>query len=65
LVEKLLAKASELLAGEAESRAETGHVSERSLALRALHEHFWNLMMGRLAHLQESNAFFRSANKVR
>uniref|UniRef100_A0A8C7SFJ8 Coiled-coil domain containing 141 n=1 Tax=Oncorhynchus mykiss TaxID=8022 RepID=A0A8C7SFJ8_ONCMY len=64
LVEKLLAKASELLAGEAEGRAETGHVSERSLALRALHEHFWNLMMGRLAHLQESNAFFSSANKA-
>ncbi|XP_029567482.1 coiled-coil domain-containing protein 141 [Salmo trutta] len=66
LVEKLLAQASELLAGEAEGQAEaeTGHVSERSLALRALHEHFWNLMMGRLAHLQESNAFFSSANKA-
>ncbi|CAB1328715.1 unnamed protein product [Coregonus sp. 'balchen'] len=66
LVRKLLAQASELLAGEAEGRAEAekGHVSERSLALKALHEHFWNLMMGRLAHLQESNAFFSSANKA-
>ncbi|XP_029558360.1 coiled-coil domain-containing protein 141 isoform X5 [Salmo trutta] len=64
LVEKLLAQASELLVGEAEgcAEAEMGHVSERSVALKALHKHFWNLMMGRLAQLQESNSFFSSAN---
>ncbi|XP_070979938.1 coiled-coil domain-containing protein 141-like isoform X2 [Oncorhynchus clarkii lewisi] len=64
LVEKLLAQASELHVGEAEgcAEAETGHVSERSVALKALHNHFWNLMMGRLAQLQESNSFFSSAN---
>uniref|UniRef100_A0A8C8F5S8 Ig-like domain-containing protein n=1 Tax=Oncorhynchus tshawytscha TaxID=74940 RepID=A0A8C8F5S8_ONCTS len=64
LVEKLLAQASELQVGEAEgcAEAETGHVSERSVALKALHNHFWNLMMGRLAQLQESNSFFSSAN---
>ncbi|XP_055727116.1 coiled-coil domain-containing protein 141-like isoform X2 [Salvelinus fontinalis] len=64
LVEKLLAQASELQVGEAEGCAEdeTGHVSERSVALKALHKHFWNLMMGRLAQLQESNSFFSSAN---
>uniref|UniRef100_A0A673GNB3 Uncharacterized protein n=1 Tax=Sinocyclocheilus rhinocerous TaxID=307959 RepID=A0A673GNB3_9TELE len=33
--------------------------------LKATHEHFWSLMMNRLAHLQESNAFYSSANKVR
>ncbi|CAB1347174.1 unnamed protein product [Coregonus sp. 'balchen'] len=66
LVEKLLVQSSELLVGEAEghAEAETGHVSERSVALKALHKHFWNLMMGRLAQLQESNAFFSSANKA-
>nr|XP_046223730.1 coiled-coil domain-containing protein 141-like isoform X4 [Oncorhynchus gorbuscha] len=64
LVEKLLAQASELQVGEAVgcAEAETGHVSERSVALKALHNHFWNLMMGRLAQLQESNSFFSSAN---
>uniref|UniRef100_A0A8C7JM83 Coiled-coil domain-containing protein 141 n=1 Tax=Oncorhynchus kisutch TaxID=8019 RepID=A0A8C7JM83_ONCKI len=64
LVEKLLAQASELQVGDAEgcAEAEMGHVSERSVALKALHNHFWNLMMGRLAQLQESNSFFSSAN---
>ncbi|KAL0963717.1 hypothetical protein UPYG_G00309930 [Umbra pygmaea] len=64
LVEKLLAQASEVLAGGAEGSAEIDHVSERSTALKILHEHFWNQMMGRLAQLQESNAFFSSTNKA-
>ncbi|XP_010878421.2 coiled-coil domain-containing protein 141 isoform X2 [Esox lucius] len=66
LVEKLLAQASELLAGGLQSRtvAEVVHVSEKSVALKALHEHLWSLITGRLAQLQESNAFFSSTNKA-
>uniref|UniRef100_A0A672QCH1 Coiled-coil domain containing 141 n=1 Tax=Sinocyclocheilus grahami TaxID=75366 RepID=A0A672QCH1_SINGR len=32
--------------------------------LKATHKHFWSLMMNRLAHLQESNAFYSSAKKA-
>ncbi|KAG7464078.1 hypothetical protein MATL_G00183460 [Megalops atlanticus] len=62
LVERLLAEASQILASE--DCAEKEHVEAKSQKLKALHEEFWNLMMGRMAHLQESNAFFSGANKA-
>ncbi|XP_035264086.1 coiled-coil domain-containing protein 141 isoform X1 [Anguilla anguilla] len=62
LVEKLLVEASEILASE--GHTEKGHVEERTQKLKALHEEFWNQMMVRRAHLQESKGFFTSANKA-
>ncbi|KAJ8416938.1 hypothetical protein AAFF_G00328160 [Aldrovandia affinis] len=62
LVENLLVEASEILASE--DHTEKGPMEERSQKLKGLHEEFWNLMMGRQTHLQESNGFFNSANKA-
>ncbi|XP_076858430.1 coiled-coil domain-containing protein 141 isoform X2 [Brachyhypopomus gauderio] len=62
LVERLLQKASELLASG--SGAELQAVSEKCRNLRATHEHFWSLMVSREGQLHESNDFFSSANKA-
>lgn len=68
-------RVAEMQASQAEREEEGGEdeegacleferVAEKSRALRALQEHFWSLMMARLARLQEGHAFFGSANKV-
>ncbi|XP_062390129.1 coiled-coil domain-containing protein 141-like [Sardina pilchardus] len=79
LVEKLLARASEMRAAQEEEEEkaeqevegeggdecpEMERVAEKSRALRALHDRFWSLMMGRLARLQEGRAFFSSTNEA-
>ncbi len=63
LVERLIQQASDLLSSNECTQLQ--HLSEKSEKLKATHEQFWSLMMTRLAHLQESNAFYSSANKVR
>ena len=69
LVERLLTQASELQTEELqlhpEECPEAGQVCERSGTLKSLQDKLWSLMMGRQAQLQESNAFFDSANKVK
>ncbi|XP_051565066.1 coiled-coil domain-containing protein 141 isoform X2 [Myxocyprinus asiaticus] len=62
LVERLLQQASELLSSN--DCPELQHLSDKSEKLKATHEQFWSLMMNRLAHLLESNAFYSSANKA-
>ncbi|XP_048095477.1 coiled-coil domain-containing protein 141 isoform X1 [Alosa alosa] len=76
LVEKLLARTSEMRAAQEEEKAEMEvegegdecpemeRVVEKSRTLRALHDRFWSLMMGRLARLQEGRAFFSSTNEA-
>nr|XP_015214533.1 PREDICTED: coiled-coil domain-containing protein 141 isoform X1 [Lepisosteus oculatus] len=61
-VVKLIAQASEILM--AESYTEKEFVMHRNQKLKALHEEFWHLMKERWARLQETNAFFISANKA-
>ena len=63
LVERLLQQSSELRSSSCNS-IKLEAVSEKSQNLSATYEHFWNLLMDRRGHLQESNAFFSSANKV-
>ncbi|KAI4887776.1 hypothetical protein NFI96_017517 [Prochilodus magdalenae] len=63
LVERLLQQASDLQSSSGNC-ANLEAVSERSQNLSTTHEHFWNLLMERRLHLQESNAFFSSANKA-
>ncbi|KAL6484284.1 hypothetical protein MHYP_G00063290 [Metynnis hypsauchen] len=63
LVEHLLQQASELRSSSCKS-IKLEAVSEKSQNLSATYEHFWNLLMDRRGHLQESNAFFSSANKA-
>ncbi|XP_030643095.1 coiled-coil domain-containing protein 141 [Chanos chanos] len=60
LAERLLTRASELLAADGCTGLEL--ISEKSQKLKALHEQFRSLMTDRLAHLQEINGFFHSAN---
>ncbi|XP_016375665.1 coiled-coil domain-containing protein 141-like [Sinocyclocheilus rhinocerous] len=62
LVERLLQQASDLLSSNESTKLQ--HLSEKSEKLKAAHEQFWSLMMNRLAHLKESNAFYSSANKA-
>ncbi|XP_052004102.1 LOW QUALITY PROTEIN: coiled-coil domain-containing protein 141-like [Xyrauchen texanus] len=62
LVERLLHQAAELLSSN--DCTEIQHLSEKSEKLKAMHEQFWRVMMNRLAHLQESNGFYSSANKA-
>jgi len=62
LVERLLQQASDLLSPNESTQLQ--RLSEKSDNLKTTHERFWSLMMNRLAHLQESNAFYSSANKV-
>ncbi|XP_026074738.1 coiled-coil domain-containing protein 141-like [Carassius auratus] len=62
LVERLLQQASDLLSSNEPTQFQ--HMSEKSEKLKATHQQFWSLMMNRLAHLKESNAFFSSANKA-
>uniref|UniRef100_A0A672NWB5 Coiled-coil domain containing 141 n=1 Tax=Sinocyclocheilus grahami TaxID=75366 RepID=A0A672NWB5_SINGR len=62
LVERLLQQASDLLSSNESTQLQ--HLSEKSEKLKATHEQFWSLMMNRLAHLKESNAFYSSANKA-
>ncbi|XP_043104600.1 coiled-coil domain-containing protein 141 isoform X2 [Puntigrus tetrazona] len=62
LVEKLIQHASDLLSSNECSQLQ--RLSEKSVKLKATHEQFWSLMMNRLAQLQESNAFYSSANKA-
>ncbi|XP_028847687.1 coiled-coil domain-containing protein 141 isoform X2 [Denticeps clupeoides] len=61
-VETLLTQASEIQAAASGPQAE--RLPEKSQKLKALHEKLWSLMVGRLAQLQESHAFFSSANKA-
>ncbi|XP_056121665.1 coiled-coil domain-containing protein 141 isoform X1 [Rhinichthys klamathensis goyatoka] len=62
LVERLLQQASDLLSSNESTQLQ--RLSEKSDNLKTTHEQFWSLMMNRLAHLQESNAFYSSANKA-
>ncbi|XP_050974245.1 LOW QUALITY PROTEIN: coiled-coil domain-containing protein 141 [Labeo rohita] len=62
LVERLLEQASDLLSSNESTQLQ--RLSEKSEKLKATHEQFWSLMMNRRAHLQESNAFYSSANKA-
>lgn len=63
LVEKLLHEASEMLSMNNCSDLE--RLSEKSEKLKASHQRLFSLMIPRLSDLQDSNAFYRSANKVR
>uniref|UniRef100_A0A8C1S548 Coiled-coil domain containing 141 n=1 Tax=Cyprinus carpio TaxID=7962 RepID=A0A8C1S548_CYPCA len=62
LVERLLQQASDLRSSNESTQLQ--HLSEKSEKLKATHDQFWSLMMNRLAHLKESNAFYSSANKA-
>uniref|UniRef100_A0A9J8BSL5 Coiled-coil domain containing 141 n=1 Tax=Cyprinus carpio carpio TaxID=630221 RepID=A0A9J8BSL5_CYPCA len=62
LIERLIQQASDLLSSNECTQLQ--RLSEKSEKLKATHEQFWSLMMNRLAHLQESNAFYSSANKA-
>uniref|UniRef100_A0A9J8ASZ3 Coiled-coil domain containing 141 n=1 Tax=Cyprinus carpio carpio TaxID=630221 RepID=A0A9J8ASZ3_CYPCA len=62
LVERLLQQASDLLSSNESTQLQ--HLSEKSEKLKATHDQFWSLMLNRLAHLKESNAFYSSANKA-
>ncbi|XP_016355623.1 coiled-coil domain-containing protein 141-like [Sinocyclocheilus anshuiensis] len=62
LVERLIQQASDLLSSNECTQLQ--RLSEKSEKLKATHEQFWSLMMNRLAHLQESNGFYSSANKA-
>ncbi|KAI7808690.1 coiled-coil domain-containing protein 141 [Triplophysa rosa] len=62
LVERLLQQASEMLSTN--DCSDLQRLSEKREKLKATHEQFSNLMMTRLSHLQDSNAFYRSANKA-
>ncbi|XP_048050442.1 coiled-coil domain-containing protein 141 isoform X2 [Megalobrama amblycephala] len=62
LVERLLQQASDLLSSNESTQLQ--RLSEKSENLKTTHEQFWSLMMNRLAQLQESNAFYSSANKA-
>ncbi|XP_066497305.1 coiled-coil domain-containing protein 141 [Hoplias malabaricus] len=63
LVERLLQQSSELLSSCTDS-SRLKAVSEKSHSLCSAHEYFWNLLIERGGNLQESNAFFHSANKA-
>nr|XP_055071320.1 coiled-coil domain-containing protein 141 isoform X1 [Misgurnus anguillicaudatus] len=62
LVEKLLQEASELLS--INNCPDLERLSEKSEKLKASHRRIFSLMITRLSDLQESNAFYRSANKA-
>ncbi|XP_067300526.1 coiled-coil domain-containing protein 141 [Pseudorasbora parva] len=62
LVERLLQQASDLLSSNESTQLQ--RLSEKIENLKTTHEQFWSLMMNHLAHLQESNAFYSSANKA-